>query len=85
MILEFSEKQQHFHHNEGRNVPNTNGYFTIEEFCSDEESRIFMCYIDRLKPRNLTLKKVREEYNQLRQFQTNLKEFYGLEIKLTDG
>ena len=35
-ILEFNETQQHFFHNYNQREPNTNGFITVLEKCTDE-------------------------------------------------
>ena len=44
-ILEYSKSQKVWHHNHGQNIPNTNGYVTISENCTDDlawEFEIFL-------------------------------------------
>ena len=44
--LEFSEKQQCWHYNFGKNEKNTNGYKTIIEFCSLTEAEFLIEFIE---------------------------------------
>lgn len=45
--LEFNEKQQHFHLDNFTHQPNTFGWFTIFEKCTDLEFKIYKSYINR--------------------------------------
>ncbi len=53
--LEFSEKQQCFHHTSFR-LTEVEDWFTIYESCNDMEFHFFMCYVDRMKKTRLTKK-----------------------------
>ena len=39
--LEFNEKSQNFHHNNGTHPENTNGWITVFLYCSNEEAYFF--------------------------------------------
>lgn len=89
--LEFNEKQQVFHHrypHQTRVKENTFGWYTITEYCSDDEFHIFEAYINRDVPHKrkmqkkpkLTLKYVLKSFLELKSFMKNLSE-YNLSIK----
>ena len=44
-ILEFSEEQQQFHYNNGRNVENSNGYKTLVGCEDDREASCFADFL----------------------------------------
>jgi hypothetical protein len=45
--LEFNEKQQNFHLDNYTHEPNTFGWFTITDHCSDFEFKVFEAYVNR--------------------------------------
>lgn len=75
--LEFNEKQQMFHHRypHQKHQPNTNGWYTITDFCSDDEWHIFEAFVNREKKRELTLEYVLKSFNELKGFYSNLLEY----------
>jgi len=75
--LEFNEKQQHFHHAYPLQYtkPNTHGWHTITDFCSDDEWYIFEAYVNRTKKRKLTLSYVLKSFFELQGFYSNLHEY----------
>ncbi len=79
--LEFNEKQQGFHHYYPHQCvePNTFGWHTITENCSDEEFWIFEAFLNR-KNKKLTLDYVLTSFSELQRFYSNLLE-YGMIIK----
>jgi hypothetical protein len=78
--LEFNEKQQMFHHNYGQDLPETNGWVTIIEHISDEESVIFDCYINRTGKKKFTTEYLFKSRNELIKFTYLLME-YNINIK----
>lgn len=52
--LEFNEKQQKFHLDNYTHEPNTLGWFTITDHCSDFEFKVFEAYVNRAKNDKLT-------------------------------
>ena len=77
--LEFNEDQQMFHHNYGKSKHNTHGWFTVTDFCSDRESRIFEAYVNRIKKKKLTKYYVLRSFQEISGFISNLIE-YNLSI-----
>lgn len=43
--LEFNEKQQKFHLDNGSHEPDSNGWFTVFDHCSDNEFKAFKNYL----------------------------------------
>ena len=72
--LEFSEKQQQFHHSypgQGQE-PNTFGWYTITEHCSNQEFLIIDAFIRSKKKDKLTLEYVLKSFSELQTFYSNL-------------
>ena len=80
--LEFNENQQCFHHAypQQKTEPNTHGWVTITDNCSDDEFDIFEAYVSRIKKEKLTLKYVLKSFSELKGFYSNLLE-YGMIIR----
>jgi len=81
--LEYNEKQQAFHHAYPHQTwvrENTHGWYTITDFCSDEEFHIFEAYVNRVKKRKKSLEYVLKSFSELKGFMNNLSE-YNLSIK----
>ena len=79
--LEFNEKQQMFHHSypgQGQE-PNTFGWYTITEYCSNQEFLIFDAFIRCREKDKLTLEYVLKSFSELKTFYSNLLN-YGLKI-----
>ena len=75
--VEFNEKQQCFHHAypHQKTEPNTHGWVTITENCSDDEFHIFEAYVNRIKKKKLTLEYVLKSFLELKGFYDNLLEY----------
>ena len=75
--LEFNEKQQAFHHAypHQNKEPDTFGWHTVTDFCSDDEFHIFEAYVNRTKKRKLTLEYVLKSFSELKGFYSNLLEY----------
>lgn len=71
--LEFSEKQNVFHHNYGEQKENTNGFITIYENCSDLESIMFQQFLDSLDVKHLCKKYIIRKSIQFADFINELK------------
>jgi hypothetical protein len=54
--LEFNEEQQNFHFDNNYHKPNTFGWVTIMDSCSDIDYKIFDAYVNRVKINKLTTK-----------------------------
>ncbi len=78
--LEFNEKQQHFHLDNYTHEPNTFGWVTLTEHCTDKEFKIFEAFINRNKSKRLTKEYVLRSFTELKGFYKNLLE-YGIEIQ----
>jgi hypothetical protein len=78
--LEFNEKQQNFHHAypESNEEPDTFGWVTIAEQCSDEDFWVFESFVNRTE-RKLTKKYLIQQFSELRVFIKKLTE-YNLSI-----
>ena len=73
--LEFNEKQQYFHLDSYTHQPNTFGWFTISENCSELEFQIFEAYVNRAKIKKLTKEYLLKSSIELNAFQANLREY----------
>lgn len=82
--LEFSEEQQLFHlANKTSTPPNTNGWITINDNCSDLEFRIFESFVNRVKKNKLTNEFVKQQIVELKGFYNNLSEYSIDNISIT--
>jgi len=75
--IEFNEKKQHFHHAYSfqNQEPYTNGYYTIAEYCTNEEWRVFEAFVNRVKKKRLSLEYVLKSFEELQGFYKNLLEY----------
>lgn len=78
--LEFNEKQQAFHLNDGKYPKDNLGWQIIVSNCTIKEHDIFMAYLKSLQENNLTVKKLKKIANKSKIFDKELKEL-GLKIK----
>ena len=73
--LEFNEKQQAFHHaypHQKHTIPNTHGWVTIADYCTDDEFLIFECYLERIPKKKLTTEYVMQSMAEIKSFTNNL-------------
>jgi len=73
--LEFNEKQQNFHLDNGTHKENTYGWVTITEYCTDLEFKILESYVNRIKKNKLSVFYVKKSLKELDQFMSNLMEY----------
>lgn len=74
--LEFSEEQQLFHlANKKHQEPNTNGFATIIEDCSDLEFRVFESFVNRVKIKKITNEFLLQQLVELKGFYKNIHEY----------
>ncbi len=73
--LEFNEKQQCYHMDDGHHEPGTHGWFTISEHCSDIEFHIFDAYVNRVKIDKLTKEYLLQCLSEVEGFIKNLTEY----------
>jgi hypothetical protein len=82
--LEFREEGQDFHlehdHKKYMVEPNTHGWITVTEHCTDLEFEIFEAFVRRNPKKKLTNKYVLEALSELQGFIKNLME-YNINIK----
>ena len=82
--LEFSEEQQLFHlANKSTSTPNTHGWITINDNCSDVEFRIFESFVNRVKKNKLTNEFVKQQLVELNGFYNNISEYRIDNISIT--
>ena len=78
--LEFNEAQQSFHLNNYTHTEETNGWFTIFEYCTDLEFKVYESFVNRkLEKKKLTKDYLLECANEVKRFLDNLSE-YKVEI-----
>ena len=77
--LEFNEKQQNFHLDNYTHEPNTFGWFTITDHCSELEFKIFEAYVNRVEIDKLTKEYLLKCLSEIKGFMDNLQE-YKLQI-----
>lgn len=73
--LEFSENQQSFHMAYLEDIPNTNGYITILDQCTEHEKELFKAYVLKDKSdcmsispeRKITLEEVRKAAQEFKE------------------
>ena len=72
--LEFNEKQQNFHHSypHQKREPNTHGWVTIAEFCTDDEFFIFETFINRKRKKKISTDYVLKSFSELKTFWNDL-------------
>ena len=70
--LEFNEKQQQFHLDNGSHTENTNGWFTVLDSCSDQMYWEFICMLEALHEVPYTRKKIFDAMTKLHNFQALL-------------
>jgi hypothetical protein len=76
--VEFNEDQQGFHlelHGKSMVQPNTHGWKTIIENCSDDYFKIFKAYASRLEKEKLTVDYLLQSAQELENFLKNLLEY----------
>ncbi len=73
--LEFNEQQQKFHLNNYIHEENTHGWFTIFEYCTDLELRIYEAYVKRIKKKKLTKTYLLRCADEVKSFMSNLTEY----------
>ena len=73
--LEFNEKQQNFHLDNGTHKENTYGWVTITEYCTDLEFKILESYVNRIKKNKLSVVYIKKSLEELKQFMSNLMEY----------
>jgi hypothetical protein len=73
--LEFNEKQQNFHLDNGTHKENTYGWVTITEYCTDLEFKILESYVNRTKKNKLSVFYVKKSLKELDQFMSNLMKY----------
>ena len=78
--LEFNQNQQHFHLDRGNAEPNTHGWITITDHCTDYEFRIYESFVNRVKKKKITNEYALRCLTEIKGFISNLME-YGLTIK----
>jgi hypothetical protein len=82
--LEFNEKTQNFHYDNGTHEENTFGWETITEHCTDFELMLFDAYINRKGEKKHTTKQLRQSVIEIKNFIYNLAN-YNLEITRING
>jgi hypothetical protein len=78
--LEFNETQQSFHLDNYTHDPDTHGWFTIADHCTDIEFWIFEAFVNRTQKQKLTREYLTRSLTELKGFLKNLSE-YNLAIK----
>jgi hypothetical protein len=73
--LEFSEQQQKWHYNYGEVKPNTHGWVTVFENCTDLEYLIIQSYLNRLNKEKYSIGYIKQSIEELKQFMSNLMEY----------
>ena len=73
--LEFNEQQQKFHLDFDSHEENTHGCFTIFEYCTDLEFRIYGAYVNRIKKEKLTKTYLLRCADEVKSFMSNLTEY----------
>lgn len=73
--LEFNEKQQQFHLNSGIQEPETHGWFTIAEHCTEIEFKVFEAYVNRIPQKKLTKEYLLKCLAEVTKFTLNLLEY----------
>lgn len=73
--LEFNEKQQRFHLNNLSNEKETHGWFTVFEYCSDIEFKIYEAFVNRIPNKKLTKEYLLSCAFEFRKFMSNLLEY----------
>lgn len=81
--LEFNEKQQAFHLADHTTERDTHGWFTIFEYCSDVEFKIYEAFVYRIEKKKFTKEYLLKCAEEVERFTKNLME-YGLWINLTN-
>ena len=77
--MEFSEEQQWLRMDNGTHEPNTNGFTTILEDCTDLEWKVFEAFTNRVKKEKMTTKKLLADVYEFKGFMAALSE-YGIGI-----
>lgn len=78
--LEFNEAQQSFHLDNYTHTEGTNGWFTIFEYCTDLEFKVYESFVNRkLEKKKLTKEYLLECAGEVKRFWNNLEE-YKVEI-----
>jgi hypothetical protein len=73
--LEFNEKQQNFHLDNYTHEPNTFGWFTITDHCSDFEFKVFEAYVNRVEKHKLTKNYLLKCLSEIKGLMDNLQEY----------
>lgn len=66
--LEFNEKQQQFHLDDGTHEIGTHGWRTITEHCSAIECVVLQCYIESKKKDHVTAIQAKKYLDELKAF-----------------
>lgn len=78
--LEFNEAQQSFHLDNYTHTEETHGWFTIFEYCTDLEFKVYESFVNRkLEKKKLTKDYLLKCANEVKRFWDNLEE-YKVEI-----
>ena len=77
--LEFNQDQQNFHLDNFTKQPNTYGWFTIFEKCTDLEFKIYVSYLNRVQKKVYTKEYLIKSAKELEKFTDNLLNI-GLEV-----
>ena len=72
--LEFNEKQQQFHSDNFTHEANTHGWFTIFDYCTDNEFHIYEAYVKRIPKKTLTKEYLLKCATEVEAFMDNLSE-----------
>lgn len=70
--LEFKEEKQQFHLDNYTHEENTNGWYTIAEYCSDWEFKVFKEFLKTKRQEKFTNKELLEYKTEVAQFIQNL-------------
>ena len=73
--VEFNEDYQKFHLDWKGREPNTYGWFTVMENCTDLEFHIFESYVNRINKKKITKKYLMQCVKELNGFMLNLSEY----------
>jgi hypothetical protein len=73
--LEFNEKQQNFHLENFTNEPETHGWFTIFEHCTDIEFKVYEAFVNRIPKKKLTKEYLLKCAIEVKGFTNNLLEY----------
>ena len=73
--VEFNEKTQKFHHAYAhqQTKPNTNGWRTVMDRCTDDEFVIVIAFLRRRNNKKMTIDYIIKSIDELKQFYTNIR------------